>query len=226
MLFDPSNTTADRKAIHRKVTTWASEALPSVVRSAMARDPSHCTVSAREVLCTDPDCAPIDSCFVFVFGNGRRCVAATPGAFADLRRDAVYDAVLRQRGALAAAHGGRDPPRRARAPRRGGAPDDAWWYVSFGLVVSATATRVKHWRHPEDVVAAAAAAAGGSLLLYASGLLVASSARALLARRRARGGGSRATVAGKRAKFSDLGHRKLRGCPCCDPDQLFGSPDD
>ena len=33
-------------------------------------------------------------------------------------------------------------------------------------VVSATATRVKHWRHPEDVVAAAAAAAGGSLLLY------------------------------------------------------------
>mgnify|MGYP006213629885 CR=1 FL=1 len=35
-----------------------------------------------------------------------------------------------------------------------------------------------------------------------------------------------ATVAGKRAKFSDLGHRKLRGCPCCDPDQIFGSPDD
>ena len=128
-MFDP---TKNKKSSRRTAITWATEALPSVIRSAIAKDPSHCGVSAREVACTDPDCAPIDTCFFFVFSNGRKAVAAVPGTFEDLRRDAVYDAVLRKRAWLVAAHEGRDPPR-GRRPARGGSssfgsrPDDAWW---------------------------------------------------------------------------------------------------
>ena len=159
-MFDP---TKNKKSSRRRAITWATEALPSVIRSAIAKDPSHCGVSAREVACTDPDCAPIDTCFFFVFSNGRKAVAAVPGTFEDLRRDAVYDAVLRKRAWLVAAHEGRDPPR-GRRPARGGSsssssfgsrPDDAWWYASFGIVTALVARRAGDWRRAEDVVAPA-----------------------------------------------------------------------
>lgn len=220
-MFDPSKlgTKSDMKETQRRVAGWASEAMPSVVRSAMLKSPQHCSISAREVNCTDPDCAPIDTCFIFVFENGRKCAAALPGAFTEIKREDVYHAVLSKAEALLACHEDRALP----APpekRPSGMPDDAWWYVSFGFVTALTATRVKHWRGPEDALAAALAAAGGSLLLYATGLYAAVQYKRRFTNRdpeRARTFALRSSAKGKRAKYSEFGHRTLKGCPCCDP---------
>ena len=215
-MFDPASAGAG-KAQQRRLVGWATEALPSVVRSAVAAAPDHCRVSVREVNCTDPDCAPIDTCFIFVFGNGRECVAAAPGAFGDVSREDAYHAVLSRRKVLVACHEDRPPP--PPPPRAAGLPDDPWFYASFGCVTALCVTRAPRWRGPEDALAAAACAAGGSLCLYAAGLFA---ARYFSRWRRRRRGAAvaapgAATARGKRAKYTEFGHRVLKGCPCCDP---------
>ena len=178
MLFDPSAKPEAKKQRRDEVTLWATQALPAAVRSKQRRTPTHVSISVREVPCEDPgpECAPVHTCFIFVFQNGRRCSTSVPGTLAELKRAEVYHAVLNKEPALTACHEDRPPPRH----REDALPDDYWFYASFGIATATVLTQAKRWRNCGDTVAAAVLAAR-------AGVLPRRASRGALPRRASRG---------------------------------------
>ena len=186
--FDPESVGQARAARTRRadVARWATDALPAAVER------EACGVVFRE--------ANGSACVVFAFESGANVVVDLP----ETTRGAVYRAVLKHADALLAARAGAPPPPLS-APRR----DDA---CLAALLSACCVVCVR--RAGREAAAAAFLAAGVALLAYASG---AAAARAAAGRRR-RGGRSRPSTAAtrKRGAVTLLGHKALRGCPCCD----------
>ena len=139
------------------------------------------------------------ACVVFAFESGANVVVDLP----ETTRGAVYRAVLKHADALLAARAGAPPPPLS-APWR----DDACLAALLGVlrgVRSACGARGRRGRLPRGRRRTARVRVG------------AAAARAAAGRRR-RGGRPRPSTAAtrKRGAVTLLGHKALRGCPCCD----------
>ena len=138
------------------------------------------------------------ACVVFAFEGGANVVVDLP----ETTRGAVYRAVLKHADALLAARAGAPPPPLS-APRR----DDAASRRCFRRVAwCAFGVRgARPPRPPSRGRRRSRALAGGAAARAAAG-------------RRRRGGRPRPSTAAtrKRGAVTLLGHKALRGCPCCD----------
>mmetsp|Transcript_13910 Transcript_13910/g.39068 ORF Transcript_13910/g.39068 Transcript_13910/m.39068 type:complete len:188 (-) Transcript_13910:575-1138(-) len=60
-----------RKEAYRKIDQWSLELMPEAIRG-------DAQVSAQEIVCGDPECAPIDTVVTFVFMNGKDGMIGLP----------------------------------------------------------------------------------------------------------------------------------------------------
>lgn len=73
-----------RREGYSRIEVWVTKAIPAEARKGV-------TVSVQEVVCNDPECAPVDTAVVILFASGGKGMLGIPAESKDVTQELLFD---------------------------------------------------------------------------------------------------------------------------------------